>query len=311
MGNRFVNKNNKKVIKKDYELLESLDIKRNKPEQEIGVNTITGYLLCELETKEPIIIPDAEKMVETDIEGHFKYPCFRYDDKVTIPGSSIRGAIRSVYEILTNSCLVTFKSIKADKTKQSCEDKDNCCSACVLFGMANKTNRSSKIRFTDAKPINGNGITNGYVTLDKLMSPKKYDEYFKTSKKKKNPPKLGTKFYRRKDLVNREFDKNNLNATFEVISKDQKFEFKVFFDGITEKQLKELKWALTLGNKALHTIGHAKPLGYGKVKTIIKQEVLRRIEEKYIDTNYEIIIDDVRFENNEAKKKIIELRSLL
>lgn len=70
----------------------------------------TGYLECELITRTPLAIPDAHpaNKVITDEKGHSTYPRYKLNgsDSV-IPGSSIRGAIRSAYETITDSCLVT------------------------------------------------------------------------------------------------------------------------------------------------------------------------------------------------------------
>lgn len=65
---------------------------------------LTGVISCKLTTKTPIIIP--EKKIETVDKGENSVnSCFKIADKPTIPGSSLRGPIRSVYEALTNSCM--------------------------------------------------------------------------------------------------------------------------------------------------------------------------------------------------------------
>lgn len=65
---------------------------------------LTGVISCKLTTKTPVIIP--EKKIETVDKGENSVnSCFKIDDRPTIPGSSLRGPIRSVYEALTNSCM--------------------------------------------------------------------------------------------------------------------------------------------------------------------------------------------------------------
>lgn len=69
----------------------------------------TGFLECKLTTKTPIAIPDTDsKEEDKEIKDHYYYPAFRIGDKLAIPGSSIRGTLRSVYETLTNSCMSTI-----------------------------------------------------------------------------------------------------------------------------------------------------------------------------------------------------------
>ncbi len=75
----------------------------------------TGYLECELIAKSPLCIPDTDKVEIVKIknekgkeEEHNRYPFMRDPEgNPMIPGSSIRGTIRSVYEAATQSCMVT------------------------------------------------------------------------------------------------------------------------------------------------------------------------------------------------------------
>lgn len=72
----------------------------------------TGYLECRLKNKTPLAIPDAAARKSTKVKGHYQYPYFSVDGKTktpVIPGSTIRGTIRSVYEAATDSCMVTVR----------------------------------------------------------------------------------------------------------------------------------------------------------------------------------------------------------
>ena len=51
-----------------------------------------------------------EKNTKNKEIKHFSYPFFRLGDNPVIPGSSIRGPLRSVYEALTDSCYSTTRS---------------------------------------------------------------------------------------------------------------------------------------------------------------------------------------------------------
>ncbi len=66
--------------------------------------TLSGKITVNLIVKTPLAIPDTEN-VTTDEIGHKTFPFFRVDDKPVIPGSQLRGMLRSVYETLSNSCL--------------------------------------------------------------------------------------------------------------------------------------------------------------------------------------------------------------
>lgn len=62
----------------------------------------TGVLNCTLTTETPLSIPDKAAARES-----MPVPFFRVGGELAIPGSSIRGCVRSVYEMLTDSCLRT------------------------------------------------------------------------------------------------------------------------------------------------------------------------------------------------------------
>lgn len=79
----------------------------NRESIEIGKHT--GYLQCELITKTPLAVPDIEHPHHNENnKDHIEYDFLRLsDDRPVIPGSSLRGVIRSMYETLTDSCFVT------------------------------------------------------------------------------------------------------------------------------------------------------------------------------------------------------------
>lgn len=65
----------------------------------------TGEIQVELKTRTPLFIPDCHG-AENKEGQHKTYKFFTYDGvNPVIPGSSIRGMLRSMYEPLTNSCL--------------------------------------------------------------------------------------------------------------------------------------------------------------------------------------------------------------
>lgn len=83
---------------------------------------LSGWLNVELTTRTPLIIPDGahprywdtkknkyvedKNMEEREDSFHREYDFFRSPDGIpTIPGSELRGMLRSVYEIVTNSCV--------------------------------------------------------------------------------------------------------------------------------------------------------------------------------------------------------------
>lgn len=108
----------------------SLETKSNKrkfnfDELNNSKNLLTGWIDYEIETKTPIFIPNT---TNDNVFNHFdsegnklkSYDFFSYEDLADdkdrkgkyatpiIPGSEIRGVIRSAFEVITNSCMSTI-----------------------------------------------------------------------------------------------------------------------------------------------------------------------------------------------------------
>lgn len=167
--------------------------------------------------------------------------------------------------------------------KAPCESREKkLCKACSLFGMVGASSEDkglgSRVRFSDAEYIKGDIIKE--LTLHELSSPKpSFMPFYSNGGKDTDYDSEGVKIAGRKFYWNFEPSmgdkepKTNRNATFDAIDKGT-FKFSVFYDGISEEQLKELIWVLTLGtndssdSKCLK-IGHGKPLGFGSVKITV------------------------------------------
>ena len=91
---------------------------------------LTGYIECVLTAKTPIMVPDTNHIeTETLKNGSLfqKFKFFNYlekscDGKYTlpvIPGSEIRGMLRSDYEVFTTSCKKTNLLFKASNNVNS------------------------------------------------------------------------------------------------------------------------------------------------------------------------------------------------
>lgn len=106
----FVNPYN--FVPTNIEKCESDNTKNDNSENEL----LTGYLKCSLKCITPLVIPDTENKYIIESLGndkfHYGYPFLgmnQSEKSPRIPGSSIRGVIRNVYETITDSCFVTMK----------------------------------------------------------------------------------------------------------------------------------------------------------------------------------------------------------
>lgn len=75
---------------------------------------LTGRITCRLTATTPIFVADSENVIpDPDNDKHLLY-CFFCDPEgnVAIPGTSLRGAVRSIFEAATNSCFAHFAEKK-------------------------------------------------------------------------------------------------------------------------------------------------------------------------------------------------------
>jgi uncharacterized membrane protein YgcG len=175
----------------------------------------------------------------------------------------------------------------------------------MLFGLIrNKNSRASRVRISDAVITDAGAFS--FVTLKPLAGPKStavefytqkpgnarwwtYD-YRVTNNRIKELCRVllnGRKFYwHHPKLQKSDYatdSRTNLNSTVEVCAPGSTFRFDIYFERITELQLRELLWTLTFGEndpdgRYQHKLGHAKPLGLGDVKFTAEKVTLRRIE---------------------------------
>ena len=167
-----------------------------------------------------------------------------------------------------------------------CTNPENVCEACGLFGMigtgSNKLSAiASRVRFTDAKIINKPRYIN--ATLKELAGPKISSvEFYSTAPDMKylwtydtdGVTLNGRKFYFHHTGDYSTTEKTKRNLTTELVDRGAEFEFDVFFDKVTDEELRRLIWTIALGENSAdsnqqHKIGHGKPLGLGSVKMIV------------------------------------------
>lgn len=65
---------------------------------------LSGSITCRLSALSPLFISDAQNVVATN--DHKSYRFFRLGEQFAIPGSSLRGMVRSVFEAVTGSCMM-------------------------------------------------------------------------------------------------------------------------------------------------------------------------------------------------------------
>lgn len=218
------------------------------------------------------------------------------------------------------------------KSYEPCSHEEQLCAACRLFGSVNDNLAvPSRIRVTDATTNSDDCIESDYRTLLPLSSPKfsnpefyldylpnrydrKYYSYFNYDYYKDENGKInfinsndlmirGRKnYWHFKPLDRKDIPQTQLNATFKAIKEETHFNFKVYFDQITEKELKQLIISLNLEdneNNQCYKLGHGKPLGYGSCKIKVRDVKYRDIKKIDHGIQYEIFNFTDRYETYE------------
>ena len=118
----FINPYN--FLKSDFKHKSRADISNAMKEK-----MFTGKLDCSLYVKTPLAILDTEN-VDEDSNGHKTYKFFSTDGITpVIPGSSLRGMMRSMYEAATNSC---YSTGNVDEYPTFRNSPRNAYKACIL-----------------------------------------------------------------------------------------------------------------------------------------------------------------------------------
>lgn len=226
---------------------------------------------------------------------------------------------------------------KDDKKARSfapCSGEEALCPACSLFGTINTSRaHAGRVRFADAQ-ICGSPKYIGAQTMIPLSSPKlgnmefylkrpedyavywTYDYYLDNSKTPEDrilwynddfPLSInGRKFYWNNDSGNllTTDNKSDQNRTIYPLNTGSRFKGKVYFDKITESELRRLIYILNCGENTdtklkdynhMLKIGAAKPAGLGSIAVKVTSVVTRELS----DSGYEV--SDFIYTDNELK----------
>jgi CRISPR/Cas system CSM-associated protein Csm3 (group 7 of RAMP superfamily) len=213
-----------------------------------------------------------------------------------IPGSSLKGLLRSVAEALGNGCLTLFdgkyeavregpriKEYRAPYDKkiapdfQHCEKNTDLCISCRIFGMLKEGASGvflGKVNVSDAcaYPESVTLYKPPIYTLP-LMEPKPHHRAFYLDEQERYI--AGRKFYfhhsaEKKPLSESKFvyfgkSREPANKYIQPLDYETKFHFRLDFSNLEKDEFALLLLALTLEEDMRHKIGYAKPLGLGSV----------------------------------------------
>jgi CRISPR/Cas system CSM-associated protein Csm3 (group 7 of RAMP superfamily) len=201
-----------------------------------------------------------------------------------IPGSSLKGMLRSVVETLSNGCLTLYDGDyeghrvhyrdRVPESFQHCRDAMKLCIACRAFGMLKGGNIFlGKVNIGDAVSYPGKAYMSDPLYTAVLVEPKPRHEAFYLDEKRQYI--AGRKFYFHHSpgqllTENRlmYFGKNQIlaNRYIQPLDSESNFHFRVDFTNLEPEEFGVLLLAVSLEAEMRHKIGYGKPMGLGSIE---------------------------------------------
>ncbi len=246
----------------------------------------SGRIAGTLTTLTPLFIPGSgahlPKTFITNRQG-----------QAIIPGTTLKGLVRSLVETIGPGCWWLFGGPHQNKLPRAfkqCSDVNNLCIACRMFGLINNsTLLEGQVNFDDAickEPVNHPAI---YTII--LSSPKARHSAFYLDQQGNL---AGRKFYfhyseEPEDVTewlpsgSQPYNEQNRaqNQYIKPIGPNSVFKFSMQFNNLREEELQLLLYALMLEPEIRHKVGYAKPAGLGSVEIKLTQLELIDYEKRY------------------------------
>ena len=243
----------------------------------------SGYLYLYIRAETPLFIRDGNaprdpKLLKEHIRNHA--------EQQIIPGTSLKGLLRSVVETLCRGCLTTFnKPYEYTQNIQDlvprdflhCRNNTSLCIACRMFGMMETGQRNAgvflgKVNIGDAVVYEDSLAFYGPIYTAVLDTPKPRHTAFYLNEKGFI---AGRKFYfHHADeplTANRLLDIKNKpgeyrNQYIKPLERDVEFEARIDFTNLEADEFAALLFAVTLRSDMRYKIGYGKPIGLGSIR---------------------------------------------
>lgn len=246
-----------------------------------NLNGLHGSIECKITAETPVFLPNDTK--ENPPLGFLH----NSEGEYFIQGSALKGMLRSVVETVGPGCWVLFGSYKykhkneqydlnynskLGKGFEKCDNLDNLCPACRLFGIVNdEVHYRGRVGVDDAVCAKDDKtIPHEPIYTIILMNPKPHHKawYFDGDKV------AGRKYYYHQHEISTSNKLGKYNSYITPLDRGSSFTFNVSFKGLNNEELSILLYALFLEENMRHKIGYAKPAGLGTVKIEPKELIL-------------------------------------
>jgi CRISPR/Cas system CSM-associated protein Csm3 (group 7 of RAMP superfamily) len=246
-----------------------------------GPKLYSGQLEVDIYLETPSFIADTARTPQDP-----KKPAEFYRNahgQYAIPGSSLKGMLRSLVETLGNGCFTLYdghyESHKVDYRQnlpasfQHCNNVNNLCIACRTFGTLQRNMIFlGKVNISDAI-VNLDRVYEYEAIYTKpLMTPKPHHDSFYLDEQRQHI--AGRKFFFHHPPSQEPLTAPGLsymggrpaNRYIRPLDYDTQFHFRIDFTNLEQDEFAALLLSVTLEEEMRHKIGYAKPLGLGSIQ---------------------------------------------
>jgi len=257
----------------------------------------SGRLLCLLHPETPLFVHGIEQQKE--VQRRF----FRQGNEVCIPATTLKGALRSLYEIVSDSCMSSIADkyqaprshirtypgmsqqeydqlhpiYEADKITPNgylpCLQLSQACPACLLFGMIERvqdgTPLAGRLLFSDAKAVTPRAQWIKIPAAGGGPHPWHSTFYLDSAGKL-----LGRKlYYHHRDYQETIalYGDGGHGGLIQLEGQQGDFRFTIDFHNLTEDELGSLVYTLALEPDLRHHLGYGKPYGLGSAQIRVEE----------------------------------------
>ncbi|MCD5401276.1 RAMP superfamily CRISPR-associated protein [candidate division NPL-UPA2 bacterium] len=216
-------------------------------------DNLSGKLYFEIEVIGPYLFVGSGRYEFKEEGGQtiVYFTFFKSNGRPAIPGSSIKGSMRSILEAISNSC-----------ERGRCQTKGKnpqLCPACSIFGASGYSGRAS---FADAPLISGE------------LKIEKIGELFRPRREWERGAR---KFYQERQFKPLRDIKPEPNFRLvEAVPKGARFSSILSFFNLSEEELCLIFHALGLKDDLFPKLGGAKPRGFGTIRFNPRKLMIRR-----------------------------------
>lgn len=212
----------------------------------------SGSLSYQIEVLSPLFIAGGSYVLSDDRQEPVVRDFHRVDGRPTIPGSTLKGVVRSVVETISPSCVTTTRLDPRLLPHRSNCRADRACPACSMFG---RMSRMSKIVFTDA------GLARGSLQLYRLpalFSPR--------ARQAKNAYQQQDQYKGRKFYYHGKPAEDERQPPVEVAPPRSLFRGDIQFENLSDAELGLLFMALGFDTTITLKLGGGKPACLGSIQ---------------------------------------------